>query len=78
MSTNNLDEHDNPIAAAIDAAEHIRDPAPFAGCNPAYEIGEKNASLGISITGFIVGLPVFCDSGFRREGIRVQSVAKSV
>jgi gluconate:H+ symporter, GntP family len=27
-------------------------------------VGEKNASIGISITGFIVGLPVFCDSGF--------------
>lgn len=26
--------------------------------------GEKNASLALSITGFIVGLPVFCDSGF--------------
>lgn len=26
--------------------------------------GEKNASLAIGITGFIVGLPVFCDSGY--------------
>lgn len=26
--------------------------------------GEKNASLAISVTGFIVGLPVFCDSGY--------------
>lgn len=26
--------------------------------------GEKHASLAISLTGFIVGLPVFCDSGF--------------
>lgn len=26
--------------------------------------GEKKASLALSITGFIVGLPVFCDSGF--------------
>ncbi len=26
--------------------------------------GEKNASLALSITGFVVGLPVFCDSGF--------------
>ncbi|WP_276503556.1 GntP family permease [Terrimonas pollutisoli] len=26
--------------------------------------GEKNASLALGITGFIVGLPVFCDSGF--------------
>jgi GntP family gluconate:H+ symporter len=28
------------------------------------KVGEKNASLAISITGFIVGLPVFCDSGY--------------
>src|SRR5450432_2961685 len=27
-------------------------------------VGEKNAAFGISITGFIVGLPVFCDSGY--------------
>jgi gluconate:H+ symporter, GntP family len=27
-------------------------------------VGERNAPLGISITGFIVGLPVFCDSGY--------------
>src|SRR5690242_2862451 len=27
-------------------------------------VGEKNAALALSITGFIVGLPVFCDSGF--------------
>jgi gluconate:H+ symporter, GntP family len=26
--------------------------------------GEKKASLAMSITGFLVGLPVFCDSGF--------------
>lgn len=26
--------------------------------------GEKNASLAIGITGFIVGMPVFCDSGY--------------
>ena len=26
--------------------------------------GQKNASLALGITGFIVGLPVFCDSGF--------------
>jgi GntP family gluconate:H+ symporter len=26
--------------------------------------GEKNASLAMSITGFIVGMPIFCDSGF--------------
>src|SRR5262245_3196705 len=28
------------------------------------KVGEKNASLAISLTGFIVGLPIFCDSGF--------------
>jgi gluconate:H+ symporter, GntP family len=28
------------------------------------KVGEKNAALAISITGFIVGLPVFCDSGY--------------
>jgi len=27
-------------------------------------VGEKNASLAMSITGFIVGMPIFCDSGF--------------
>ncbi len=26
--------------------------------------GEKNAPLAMSITGFIVGLPIFCDSGY--------------
>jgi GntP family gluconate:H+ symporter len=45
-------------------------------------IGEKQAPLAMSITGFIVGLPIFCDSGFivlsglnrslcRRTGISV-------
>jgi GntP family gluconate:H+ symporter len=27
-------------------------------------IGEKRAALAMSITGFIVGLPIFCDSGY--------------
>ena len=27
-------------------------------------VGEKNAALAMSITGFIVGMPIFCDSGF--------------
>jgi gluconate:H+ symporter, GntP family len=27
-------------------------------------VGEKNAALGISLTGFVIGLPVFCDSGY--------------
>src|ERR1700759_421944 len=26
--------------------------------------GERNAALAMSITGFIVGLPIFCDSGY--------------
>ncbi|MEP6947940.1 MAG: GntP family permease [Ginsengibacter sp.] len=28
------------------------------------KVGEKHAPLAMSITGFIVGLPIFCDSGF--------------
>lgn len=28
------------------------------------KVGEKNAALAMSLTGFIVGLPVFCDSGY--------------
>jgi GntP family gluconate:H+ symporter len=27
-------------------------------------VGQKNTSLALSTTGFIVGLPIFCDSGF--------------
>ena len=27
-------------------------------------VGEKRASLAMSITGFVVGMPIFCDSGF--------------
>jgi gluconate:H+ symporter, GntP family len=27
-------------------------------------VGEKNSSLALSVTGFIVGLPIFCDSGY--------------
>lgn len=27
-------------------------------------VGQKRASLALSITGFIVGLPIFCDSGY--------------
>ncbi len=27
-------------------------------------VGQKNTSLALSATGFIVGLPIFCDSGF--------------
>ena len=28
------------------------------------KVGERHAALGISITGFIIGLPIFCDAGF--------------
>lgn len=27
-------------------------------------VGQKNSSLALSVTGFIVGLPIFCDSGY--------------
>lgn len=51
--------------------------------------GEKKAPLAISITGFIVGLPVFCDSGYivlsglnqslaKRTGISVAIMAVSL
>ncbi len=38
--------------------------------------GEKRAPLAMSITGFIVGLPVFCDSGFIVLSGLNQSLAK--
>ena len=38
--------------------------------------GEKNAPLAMSITGFIVGLPVFCDSGYIVLSGLNQSLAK--
>lgn len=28
------------------------------------KVGEKNAALSMSITGFVVGMPIFCDSGY--------------
>src|SRR5664279_1814938 len=28
------------------------------------KVGEKHTALAMSITGFIVGMPIFCDSGF--------------
>ncbi|SFQ04096.1 GntP family permease [Parafilimonas terrae] len=37
-------------------------------------VGEKNASLALSLTGFIVGMPIFCDSGF----IVLSGINKSV
>lgn len=52
-------------------------------------IGEKHAPLAMSITGFIVGLPIFCDSGYivlsglnkslcRRTGISVAIMSVSL
>lgn len=52
-------------------------------------IGEKRAPLAMSITGFIVGLPIFCDSGYivlsglnrslcRRTGISVSIMSVSL
>lgn len=51
--------------------------------------GERNAALAMSITGFIVGMPVFCDSGYivlsglnkslaRRTGISVAIMSVSL
>ena len=37
-------------------------------------VGERNAALAMSITGFIVGMPIFCDSGF----IVLNGINKSV
>src|SRR5579862_4220970 len=28
------------------------------------KVGERHAALAISMTGFIIGLPIFCDSGY--------------
>ena len=53
------------------------------------QTGERKASLAMSIAGFIVGLPVFCDSGYivmsglnqslaRRTGISVVTMALSL
>ena len=53
------------------------------------KVGERRAALAISITGFIVGLPLFCDSGFivlnglsqslaRRTGISLAAMAVSL
>jgi gluconate:H+ symporter, GntP family len=52
-------------------------------------IGEKHAPLAMSLTGFIVGLPIFCDSGYivlsglnnslcRRTGISVAIMSVSL
>ena len=53
------------------------------------KVGERHATLAISITGFIVGLPIFCDSGFivlsglnrslaRRTGLSLVAMAVSL
>lgn len=53
------------------------------------KVGERHAALSMSITGFIVGLPLFCDSGFivlsglnnslsKRTGISVVIMAASL
>jgi len=52
-------------------------------------VGEKRSSLAIALTGFIVGLPIFCDSGYivlnginkslvRRTGIAVAVMSVSL
>lgn len=52
-------------------------------------VGEKRSSLAIAVTGFIVGLPIFCDSGYivlnginksmiRRTGIAVAQMSISL
>jgi GntP family gluconate:H+ symporter len=40
-------------------------------------VGEKYASLAMSLTGFIVGLPIFCDSGYIVLSGLNKSLAKS-
>src|SRR5688500_6223223 len=53
------------------------------------KVGESRAPLAMSITGFVVGLPIFCDSGYivlsgvnqslaRRTGISVAIMAVSL
>ena len=53
------------------------------------KVGERHATLAISLTGFIVGLPIFCDSGYivlsglnrslaRRTGIPMVAMAVSL
>ena len=52
-------------------------------------VGQKNSSLALSFTGFIVGLPIFCDSGYivlnginksliRRTGIAAATMSISL
>ena len=40
------------------------------------KVGERHATLAMSITGFIVGLPIFCDSGYIVLSGLNQSLAK--
>jgi GntP family gluconate:H+ symporter len=53
------------------------------------KVGERHATLAISIAGFIIGLPIFCDSGYivlsglnrslaRRTGISMAAMAVSL
>ncbi|MCE6991965.1 GntP family permease [Dyadobacter sp. CY323] len=53
------------------------------------QVGEKRAPIAMSVTGFIIGLPIFCDSGYivlsglnqslaRRTGISVAVMAVSL
>lgn len=53
------------------------------------KVGERHAALAVSITGFIMGLPIFCDSGYivlsglnrslaRRTGISMATMAVSL
>lgn len=52
-------------------------------------VGQKRSSLALSVTGFIVGLPIFCDSGYivlnginrsltRRTGIAIATMSVSL
>ena len=53
------------------------------------KVGERHATLAVCITGFVVGLPIFCDSGYivlsglnrslaRRTGISMAAMAVSL
>ena len=53
------------------------------------KVGERHAAVAISVTGFIVGLPIFCDSGYivlsglnrslaRRTGVSMAAMAVSL
>ncbi|HLX96475.1 MAG TPA: GntP family permease [Verrucomicrobiae bacterium] len=53
------------------------------------KVGERHAALAISMTGFIIGLPIFCDSGYivlsglnsalaKRTGISMAAMAVSL